>query len=74
MGSPELDTVLQMGPHQGRAEGEENSLDMLATLCLMHPTMCEVSLRTGVPVLVLCGESMCGFVCDILTKNTGVPT
>jgi len=24
MGSPELDTVLQMGPHQGRVEGKEN--------------------------------------------------
>jgi len=24
VGSPELDTALQMGPHQGRAEGKEN--------------------------------------------------
>jgi len=24
VGSPELDTALQMGPHQGRVEGEEN--------------------------------------------------
>lgn len=26
------------------------------------------------PVFVLCGESMCGFLCKILAKNTGVPT
>jgi len=31
LGSPELDTALQMGPPQGRVEGRRTSLDLLAT-------------------------------------------
>jgi len=31
MGSPELDIVFQMWPHQGRVEGRITSLNLLAT-------------------------------------------
>ncbi|KAK4819077.1 hypothetical protein QYF61_025310 [Mycteria americana] len=37
LGTPELDAVLQVGPHQHGAEGRITSLDLLATLLLMQP-------------------------------------
>jgi len=36
VGSPELDTVLQVGPHQGSVETKENLPNLLATLLLMQ--------------------------------------
>jgi len=34
--SPELDSVLQVWPHQGWVEGKDHFLDLLATLFIMH--------------------------------------
>jgi len=39
LGSPELDTVLQMGPHQGKVEGEKN-LPPPAGHTLLHAPHC----------------------------------
>lgn len=43
----ELDTVLQMWPHQGRGQGEDLSHELLATLLQMHPRNPSYSLATG---------------------------
>ena len=37
LGTPDLDTELQMGPHKGRAEGDNPSLSLLATPLLVQP-------------------------------------
>jgi len=49
LGSPALDTALQMGPHWGRAEGKENLPDLLATLLLMHPRRDVFTREVGCP-------------------------
>lgn len=36
---PELDTGLQLWPHQCRAEGQDRFPDLLAVLCLMKTTI-----------------------------------
>ena len=38
LGAPDLDAVLQLGPHKGRVRGTITSLTPLATLLLMEPS------------------------------------
>lgn len=47
--SPELDAVLQLWPTQGRTEGDDHLLTLLATLCAMHPRIPVVFLATEHP-------------------------
>ncbi|XP_068788224.1 uncharacterized protein [Struthio camelus] len=59
LGSPELDTVLQVRLHQER--GRITSLDLLPTLCLMHPRR---------PLAFLATRAHCCLMLHLLSTGT----
>jgi len=61
LGNPELNTVLQLWPPPGSAEGRITSLNLLATLFSMHPR---------IPLAFLATRSHCRLTANLLSTRT----